>query len=74
MKISDVFPNRFVKAEDLEREVPCIIDKVTLEQVFNPGSKETNEHPILYVTGGKKGVLLNKTNARTISRRVRGRD
>jgi len=67
MKISDVFPRRFVTAEDLEKDVPCFMDKVVMEKVFNPGTREEADHPILYVNGGKKGILLNKTNARTIS-------
>jgi hypothetical protein len=67
MLISELFPNRFVKAEDLEKDVPCFIEQVQLEDVYNPGTHENATHPILYVKGGKKGVLLNKTNARTIS-------
>ena len=62
MKTQDVFPTRFVKAEDLDREVPALIEKVVLEEVFNPATKSNATHPILYVNGGKKGVLLNKTN------------
>jgi hypothetical protein len=67
MKTQDVFPNRFVKAEDLDREVPCFIEQVTLEEVFNPANKEKANHPIMYVKGGVKGILLNKTNWHTIA-------
>lgn len=67
MKISDLFPRRFVCAEDLDHEVACVIDKVVVETYHNPQTHEEGTAPILYVQGGVKGIWLNKTNARTLS-------
>src|SRR5579872_2478702 len=62
MKISDSFPSKYVKAEDLGgREVRVTMANVELEKLGD------DTKPVLYFKGKEKGVVLNKTNAKTIS-------
>lgn len=62
MKISDAFPSKYLKADDLGgREARVIMDTVTYEKLGD------DDKPILYFKGKEKGVVLNKTNANTIS-------
>jgi len=62
MRIRDLFPSRYLKAEDLgAREVEVEITAVKVEDVNN----ETKA--VLYSNGSKKGLVLNKTNADVIA-------
>lgn len=57
MKISEVFPSNYLKAEDLKgRRVRVVIASV--------GSEELNGQAkaVVYFKGKQKGVVLNKTN------------
>lgn len=57
MKSSEVFPSKWLKAEDLgDKEPTVIIDKIVLEE-FDNGQK-----PVMYFKGKEKGVVINKTN------------
>lgn len=57
MKQSDVFPSKYVKAEDLKgRAVQVVISHVVLEKLGN------DMKPAVYFQGKEKGVVLNKTN------------
>jgi hypothetical protein len=62
MKTEDVFPSRFVKAENLEKDVLCTIEKTVLEDVYDQQAKEEVRKPVIYFKGAHKGLLLNKTN------------
>ena len=62
MKISEEFPSKYLKAADLQnREVRLTMANVEIEKLG-----EDNK-PILYFKGKEKGLVLNKTNANTIS-------
>ena len=64
MKISAAFPSKYLRAADLEgRQVTVEIANVELEEV---GTGEEPK-PVLYFQGKAKGVVLNKTNAHTLS-------
>jgi hypothetical protein len=64
MKISAAFPSKYLRAADLDgRQVTVEIANVELEEV---GTGEEPK-PVLYFQGKAKGVVLNKTNAHTIS-------
>lgn len=66
MKINQAFPSKYIKCEDLNgREVPCKIARVLMEDVGAAGSPE--EKAVMYFAGKTKGIVLNKTNAMTIS-------
>ena len=62
MKIGSAFPSTFLKAADLQgRAVNCIIQEVRTEDIGD-GHK-----PVMYFEGKEKGLVLNKTNALTLS-------
>ncbi len=62
MKISDEFPSQFLKASDLQgKEVRVIMGRVEREKIGN------DTKPVLYFKGKDRGLVLNKTNASTIS-------
>ena len=65
MKISDVFPSKYLKAEDLEgANVTVTIEEVNREEV---GPKKESKLVIRFVNTRKK-MVLNKTNATTIAK------
>jgi hypothetical protein len=63
MKMSNVFPSKFLKAADLQdRPVTLIMSRVDMEKVVDG----EEEKPVLYFTKAKKGLVLNKTNNKVI--------
>jgi hypothetical protein len=69
--INDAFPSRFLHAHDLKGKTPTVtIDRVEFEQVRNR-TGGTDTKPIVYFRGKDKGLLLNKTNARSITQLAR---
>ncbi len=59
------FPSKYICAEDLRGEVvPVTIERITQEEMPN-GDGELR--PVLYFRGAKKGMVLNKTNAKRIA-------
>jgi hypothetical protein len=64
MKISSAFPSQYLKAADLnDRAVRVTIADVRMEDIGG------DHKPILYFVGKEKGLVMNKTNANTISGR-----
>jgi hypothetical protein len=64
MRISSAFPSKFLKAADLMgRNITVEIDRVEMDDVGG----DDGDKPILYFKGKEKGLVLNKTNAQTIS-------
>jgi hypothetical protein len=62
MKVSEEFPSQYLKAADLQgREVRVVMQNVEREKIG------TDNKLVLYFKGKQKGVVLNKTNAGTIS-------
>lgn len=62
MKVSDAFPSKYLKAEDIgKRRVVVTIDRVDMED-FDDGKKL-----IIFFQGKQKGMVLNKTNASNIA-------
>jgi hypothetical protein len=68
MRIGAAFPSKYLKAADLpaDRHVSVVIDHVTVENVAGNDNPD-DEKPVLYFQGKQKGMVLNKTNATTIS-------
>jgi hypothetical protein len=65
MKVSSLFPSKFLKADDLnDREIQCIIKDVQVEDVSGDGS---DRKPVLYFEGKEKGLVMNKTNSMVIA-------
>lgn len=64
MNINTAFPSTYIKASDLEgRSVLVTIREVKVEQV----GRDRDQKPVAYFEGKQKGLVLNKTNARTIA-------
>jgi hypothetical protein len=64
--INDLFPSKFLKAHELQGHTPTVtIERVGVEQVRN--RIKTDTKAVLYFTGKSKGMLLNKTNAQTVT-------
>jgi arabinogalactan endo-1,4-beta-galactosidase len=62
MKMNEIYPSKYLKADDLQgREVRVTMQAVELEKIGD------DNKPVLYFKGKDKGVVLNKTNASTIS-------
>jgi hypothetical protein len=66
VKIGQAFPSKYIKATDLAgKEFTLTIGVVKIEDVGGPGNEE--DRPVLYFEGKTKGVVLNRTNATSIS-------
>ena len=66
MNVNQAFPSNYLKASDIQgHEVQATIERVEMEEIGQGRDKESK--PILYFHGKTKGVVLNKTNATTIS-------
>lgn len=62
MKVADVFPSNYIKADDLQgREVPVVIADAKIEKLGN------DQKLVLYFQHKDKGLVTNKTNAGRIS-------
>lgn len=60
--INDLYPSKYLKAHDLRgKTVKATINHVLVEKI---GS---DTKPVLYFKGKEKGMVLNKTNAFTVS-------
>lgn len=66
MNINSAYPSNYLKADDLQgRAITLTIDRVEMESVGQGRNKE--EKPVVYFKGKEKGLVLNKTNAKTIA-------
>jgi hypothetical protein len=64
MRITDAFPSDYLKAADLQgHEITVTMSNVKIETV----GKDRDLLPVLYFQGKEKGLVLNKTNGRTIA-------
>jgi len=63
MKISNAFPSKYLKAADLQdRQHKLVMHRVEMENIGDDDKK-----PVLYFVGKQKGLVLNKTNSKTIA-------
>lgn len=64
--INDIFPSKYLKAHELKGTSPTVtIARVGVEDVRN--RVKTDTKAVLYFAGKTKGMLLNKTNAQTVT-------
>lgn len=64
VKISHVFPKRFLSGEDLQgKEVNVTIKCVKTEQVFSKQKNGKEEVLVIYFENKVKGVILKKTRS-----------
>lgn len=64
------FDYRFLSGDELEKETIVTIDRITTEETFNPSSNSKEKVLAVYFVGAKKGIILNKTNAKAIAKVV----
>lgn len=71
MKITEMFPSRYVRGVDLQgKSVTVTVAKIQLEKMRpNPQSPEIQKY-VLYTAEGKKGIVLSKTLANQIANTV----
>jgi hypothetical protein len=66
MRMSDIFPSKYVKAADLNgKTVTLTIKSLAVEDMLNH-SNEHERKPVLYFERATKGLVLNRTNAMII--------
>jgi hypothetical protein len=64
MELSEAFPSNFLQATDLKnRNITVTIARYDREEI----GRDKRIKPILYFHGARKGLVLNKTNARAIA-------
>lgn len=68
MRTNDLFPSRFLKAEDFEDgELRTLtVKSVDLEELGQ--GKDKKEKPVIYFRDSDKGLVLNKTNCSIIAK------
>ena len=59
------FDYRFISAEELKGETIVTITSIDQDEAFN--GKEKEKVTVLHFNGAKKGMILNKTNAKKIT-------
>ncbi len=65
MNINDAFPSKYLKASDLPEEgsQAFTIEKIEIEEI----GMEKQKKPVIYFEEDGKGLVCNKTNAKTIA-------
>jgi len=61
VKSSEVFPSKYLKAEDLEGDITVTIENVALEGLKDQAGREVDK-PVAFFEEYEKGLILNKTN------------
>ena len=65
MKISAAFPSIYLKCADLDEQPHLVTIRTCVQEWLGQG-KDKEQKPVLYFEKGPKGLVLNKTNAKTI--------
>jgi hypothetical protein len=67
MRISKIFPSKYVKAADLEgRTITLTITKVTMDEMLTHDNKKVKK-PVVWFERATKGFVINLTNALIIA-------
>lgn len=68
MKISNLFPSKYLRASDLQgHTVRVTITNVEMVSMRDPRTRQENLKAVVHFEGKQKGLVLNKTNASTIA-------
>src|ERR1017187_3965535 len=62
MKSADMFPSKYLKAEEFDGDALVVIEKVVVEKLKDPKTREENDKPVAYFKDVDKGLVVNKTN------------
>lgn len=66
MKIGEAFASNYIKVDDLKgRKVTVTIERVVVETLGQ--GKDQEQKPVVYFKNASKGLVLNRTNANTIT-------
>ncbi len=65
MRTSDLFPSKYVKAEDLSSGPQTVAIRELVVEEIGQG-KDAESKPVLYFHNRQKGLVLNVTNCRAI--------
>lgn len=65
MKGSEVFPSRWLKADDLDGDVEVVVDSVTMEKLKDPQTGKEEQKAVVWFVNEDKGMVINVTNWRT---------
>lgn len=65
-KVSDMFPSKYLKASDAEEPITLTMTVVAWESMKDKDGN-SEDKPVLYFKEVEKGMVLNITNAKTIS-------
>jgi hypothetical protein len=66
MKMNDVFPSKFLKAEDLDADITVTIHDVSMEEFKGREGKPDEQKAVAYFVELEKGLVINKTNWKTL--------
>ena len=64
MRVSDLFPSRYIKAGDVIEPQIVAIRELQVEEIGQ--GKDAENKPVLYFHNRQKGLVLNVTNCRAI--------
>lgn len=72
MNLNDAFPSKYLKANDLPEEgsQPYTIEKISIEEI----GRDRDKKPVIYFEETNKGLVCNKTNARSIAKVLESED
>ena len=62
----DLYGTRYLSASEVRKPVSATIERIDEEDFARPG-EAPRVKKVLYVRGGKKGIVLNKTNANNLA-------
>jgi hypothetical protein len=65
-EFDDIYGSRFLAATDLKGAVTATIERIEYEQFTRP-NQPTRTKAVAYFRNGKKGMVINKTNAATMA-------
>jgi hypothetical protein len=65
MNINNAFPSKYLKASELEGDTTYTVSHIEMETLGDGADADTK--PIVYFNETEKGLVLNKTNANTIT-------
>jgi hypothetical protein len=64
--VGDLFPSKFLKADDVEDADLTLTMKELKQEKMGPDDGEGEMKPVLYFNETEKGLVLNVTNAKVI--------
>ena len=65
-KLSEMFPSNYIKASDFDDDQDTIVTISEIKPELVGQGKDAETKFVLYFDGYKKGLILNKTNAKTV--------